>query len=388
MSIAQKPSKRIIGLMSGTSLDGLDIALCQIEHAGMDTTLQVINYKTVDYAEHWRTDIKRLFAQKTVDLYMLSAMNAMIGSLFAEMLLSTLDEWKLSPADIDLIASHGQTIFHGPKSSFGIFPNNTLQIGDGDHLAVKTGIITVSDFRQKHVAAGGEGAPLVAYGDQILFSDSHETRILLNIGGIANFTYLPTGSKDGIVVSTDVGPGNTLMNQYMQSSFQQEYDKDGALAAQGLTSVELLQALLSHPFFKWPFPKTTGPELFNIPYLQRAMEISGTTFLQSEDIMATLNAFTAYTIAEAVKHFTSAKDNCSVYISGGGLFNHTLVNRIKRELPNYRILPFNALGMPPEAKEAALFALLANELISGNPDQLRTSPGAPKVSLGKISFPN
>ncbi|RZM13922.1 MAG: anhydro-N-acetylmuramic acid kinase, partial [Pedobacter sp.] len=216
---------------------------------------------------HCQASLKAINA----DLEKVCLLNELIGVKHAELILQALKEWNITADEVDVIASHGQTIFHAPKSLHGKenYPNATLQIGDGDHIAVKSGIITLSDFRQKHLAAGGEGAPLAVYGDYLVFSKTDEDRIMLNIGGIANFTFLP-GDKDASkVFSTDVGPGNTLMDQYIQHKYPGEYyDKDGAKAKAGKLNQDLLNGLLDNDFFAIDFPKTTGPELFNLAYLQ------------------------------------------------------------------------------------------------------------------------
>jgi anhydro-N-acetylmuramic acid kinase len=194
---------------------------------------------------------------------------------------------------------------HG-KSKFG---NATLQIGDGDHLACKTGIITISDFRQKHIVAGGEGAPLAAYGDFLIFSKKDENRIMLNIGGIANFTFLPGSLNADEVFCTDTGPGNTLMDAYIQNKYPGKYfDENAELAYKGITNENLLTALKAHPFFEQAFPKTTGPELFNLNYLQLAQQRSGTENLRNEDVLATLNRFSADTITKCYKKKYKAKN--------------------------------------------------------------------------------
>ncbi|SEM05778.1 anhydro-N-acetylmuramic acid kinase [bacterium A37T11] len=385
--IAQKPQRLIIGLMSGTSLDGLDIALCRISGSGRHTRLSVDQFKTVAYPPDFREQIKTIFAKRTVDFEKLCGLNALIGIRHAAYILETLKEWQVQPSAIDLIASHGQTVFHAPQSLTGHtdLPNSTLQIGDGDHIAVNTGIITISDFRQKHLAGGGEGAPLAAYGDYLLFSDSHENRVLLNIGGIANFTYLPASGSG--VFSTDTGPGNTLMDQYMQHQLGKLMDTDAEMAIKGNVSEVLLQALLSNTFFELPLPRTTGPELFNLDYLERAQHQSGTLNLTPEDIMATLCAFSAASISQAVRNTNFNQDPVVVYASGGGLHNPRLMQLLKQQLPNIRITSFKELGLPPDAKEAALFALLANETIAGSPENASGISGSPAICMGKVSFP-
>lgn len=389
-TIAQKETRLIIGLMSGTSLDGLDIALCAIRGSGNNTQLSILKYETLDYTTVFRDEIKSIFAQEQVYFKMVCAMNAKIAIAHAELINKTLKKWEISSDQIDLIASHGQTVFHAPKSSnvSSEYPNSTLQIGDGDHIAVLTNIITISDFRQKHVAAGGEGAPLVVYGDYLLFSPEEENRILLNIGGISNFTFLPAHHDTENLISTDVGPGNTMMNQYMRSNFDLAYDKDGENASQGKVNESLLEALIEHPFFHLPNPKTTGPEDFNLDFLEKAQKKSNTEDLSHPDVLKTLAALSVYGIQKAIKSIAQGKENVCIYVSGGGLNNPTLMKMLKQELSDFSVESTAVLGMPPDAKEAVLFALLANETVAGSPIQFPKSTGAPAVCMGKISFPN
>lgn len=390
-SIAQKPERRIIGLMSGTSLDGLDVALCQFEGSGPTTRVRVEQFATVPYPETVKTEIRRVFAKETINFEQLCLLNPWIGLLHADMVLACLQSWKIAPQTVDCIASHGQTVFHAPRSQHGKpdFPNATLQIGDGDHVAVRTGILTLSDFRQKHVAAGGEGAPLAVYGDYLLFSQAGEDRILLNMGGIANFTFLPGSLDVSAMFSTDVGPGNTLLDAFTQFYFpDQSFDADGALAAQGRVHEPLLRALLDHSFFAANFPKTTGPELFNRAYVASAQQRSATPDLSPTDLLATLTQFSAAGIVGAIRRcFPSPTASLSVYASGGGMHNPVMMRALRHQLPNCQFLTTNDLGVNPDAKEAVLFAVLANESLVGTGTLLGASrPGIPAVSMGKISF--
>ena len=289
--------------MSGTSLDGLDVALCHIQGHGVDTTLVVEQFATVPYTEAFRQEIRAIFAKKEINFQQLCLLNPYIGIQHGRMVLDCLQKWKISPSQIDLIASHGQTVFHAPQKQHGLnqYPNATLQIGDGDHVAVTTGIITVSDFRQKHVAAGGEGAPLAVYGDYLLFSQKDENRILLNMGGIANFTYLPGSQKASEIFTTDTGPGNTLLDAFTSLYFNRPYDENGTFAAQGTYHQGLLDALKNHTFFEAEFPKTTGPEVFNVEYVRRAQQQSSTEMIDPRDLLATLTRFSADTIGYAIK---------------------------------------------------------------------------------------
>jgi anhydro-N-acetylmuramic acid kinase len=392
--IGEKPVRHIIGLMSGTSLDGLDVALCAVSGDGESTKVTILQFCTVDYTDETKAQIRQVFAKKTIDFQHLALLNGWIGQLHARMILQCLERWKIAPSTVDLIASHGQTVMHAPAALHkqAQFGNSTLQIGDGDHIAVTTGIITISDFRQKHIAAGGEGAPLAVYGDYYLFSKRGEDRIMLNMGGIANFTYLPGSLKAEDVFVTDTGTGNTLLDASTRQNFpDMAYDKDANIAKQGTVSAPLLSALMSHAFFAQAFPKTTGPELFNLEYLQDAQLASNTSKLSVPDVMATLTHFSALTISQAIRQCIASTgselSNFNIYMSGGGAHNPLLVELLKNQLPCgfYRT---DDLGIAGDAKEAVLFAILANETVAGGKSNFGERKGIPSVAMGKISFPS
>lgn len=389
-NIAEKTSRNIIGLMSGTSLDGLDIALCNIEGSGREMKLQLKKFTTVSYDDDFKNQVRKVFSKEMVNLQHLTLLNEWIGKKHAAYINDTLQNWGLNTNDVDLIASHGQTIYHAPLSLHedATFGNGTLQIGDGDHIAVNTRIITISDFRQKHIAAGGEGAPLAAYGDYLLFTEEGTDIILLNIGGIANFSYLPAENREAMF-STDIGPGNTIMDAFVQQHFPGKYfDEDAVIAKQGTVNNILLNALLDNDFLKKPLPKTTGPELFNLNYLQKAIQQSGTENLSIYDIMATLNRFTAQTIIDAVQPMIQQGTTCKIYASGGGAHNPMLMDYLKENLKGAVILSTEEKGIDPDAKEAVLFAILANECVAGNGDGLPAGiKNFPAVTMGKVSFP-
>jgi len=389
-NILQKEERVIIGLMSGTSLDGLDIALCRIKGHGLNTELKLLKFHTVPYDDELKTEIQAIFSKTMVDLQMIALMNERIALLHAEMVLGSLQEWGIKPSEVDVIASHGQTIYHAPKSLHGLqgYPNATLQIGDGDHIAFKTGIITIADFRQKHIAAGGEGAPLAVYGDYLYFSKPGETRIMLNIGGIANITYLPGDSSVEGIFSTDVGPGNTIMDHFVQANFEgMTYDVDGLIAASGHVNSDLLTSLLKHKFIDLPFPKTTGPELFNLNFLASAQLNSNTQYITREDVLATLNKFTATVIVNSIKRCITNDEAVTVYFSGGGIHNKLLVSCLKADLPELRFATTDELGILPDAKEAVLFAILANETLAGDSLDFGQRSGLPSICMGKVCLP-
>jgi anhydro-N-acetylmuramic acid kinase len=380
--IAQKPAKTGIGLMSGTSLDGLDIALCRFTGNGLPTQFELLQFITIPYPESFKAEVQQVFAQKTIDLEKLTLLNAFIGKYHGQLVLQALSEWNIEPNTVDFIASHGQTIYHAPKRLHkqAGYPNATLQIGDGDHLAIKTGILTISDFRQKHIAAGGEGAPLALYGDVLLGSKAGEERVLLNIGGIANLTYLPADSDTNKVLCTDIGPGNTLIDAACRKYFNKAFDEDSAIANSGKVNHDLLSALLSHPFFDEAAPKTTGPELFNLAFVEEAQQWSQTKELAHEDLVSTLSAFTAASIINFINNNIGA-DNLKIFVSGGGARNPFVIARLRQVFAN--IKDTGSLGINPDAKEAILFALLGNEALCGEPIAIGNNP---KVLMGKFSF--
>ncbi len=390
--ISQKPQRTILGLMSGTSFDGLDLAFCRISGSGRNTAVELLRFDTVSYEPSFKEALKSIFSRRDADLEKVCLLNNHVAIEHARIINATLLKWEVKKEEVDLVASHGQTIYHAPAFLHGQkeYGNSTLQIGDGDHIAVYTGIITISDFRQKHVAAGGEGAPLAVYGDYLVFSKKGENRIMLNIGGIANFTFLPGDLDPARVFSTDVGPGNTMMDALIQTNYPGEYyDKDAAVARRGKVNPELLTALKQDPFFSNPFPKTIGPELFNIQYLKKAMKISGSGDLPVEDQMATLNQLSADMIVEAIRRTVNMKEPFTVYVSGGGMHNPLLMERIKEQLKEIPFQTTQALEINPDAKEAVLFALLANETVAGGAVRLgENRKGIPNVSMGKISFPD
>ena len=389
--VAEKTNRNIIGLMSGTSLDGLDIALCNIEGHGRNMKLKLENFITVPYDDEFKQEVKSVFSKEMVNLQQLTLLNEWIGKKHAAIINDTLSHWKTDRTSVDCIASHGQTIYHAPLSLHGrtAFGNGTLQIGDGDHIAVHTGILTISDFRQKHIAAGGEGAPLAAYGDYLLFSEKERDVILLNIGGIANFSYLPGDTDASGMFSSDVGPGNTMMDAYMQQQFPGNYfDTDATIAKQGTVNEGLLKALLDNNFLQQPLPKTTGPELFNLAYLEKAKAVSDTRKLGITDTMATLNRFTAVTIVNAIAPLLTGRRKASIYASGGGIHNPLLMDYLSNHLEHVPILSTLEKGINPDAKEAVLFAILANECIAGEADSIPFSiNNFPAITMGKISFP-
>ncbi len=384
VTIAQKHEKIGIGLMSGTSLDGLDIALCKFIGYGLNTKFTLLNFTTISYDNSFKEEIQQVFSRKDANLEKVCLLNAFIGDFHGELVLQALADWKIKPENVDFIASHGQTIYHSPKRLHQQveYPNATLQIGDGDHIAMKTGILTISDFRQKHVAAGGEGAPLALYGDVLLAGKPGENRVLLNIGGIANLTYLPGNGNYANIICSDIGPGNTLIDAACRKYFNKQFDENSQIALSGSINDRLLQELFNHSFFREAAPKTTGLELFNLKYVTDAQQKTGTVNISNKDLICTLSAFTAKAITAFITD-NFKNDFIKIYTSGGGAKNIYIINYLKNELPVASIAETSSIGINPDAKEAILFALLGNEALCGEPVKIGNNPA---VLMGKFSF--
>lgn len=389
--IASKPKKTILGLMSGTSLDGLDMAICEIAGNGFDTNLKVIAFETAAYSYSFRNYLKKCCFNPHVHLEEICRLNAKIGRYHADLINDFLNRHQIPRDSIDAIASHGQTVFHAPVETVDTKQNpfhSTLQLGDGDHIAMGTGILTISDFRQKHIAAGGEGAPLAPYGDLLLFGEQDKNVLLINIGGISNFTFIPSCFSETSIRFGDIGPGNALMDAWIQKIDSNAYfDTDGKMAASGVVNEKLLAILRNLQHTK-PNTKSKGKELFHLDFILEALSLLQDVPPAHEDIMATLNEWTASLISETILKFHTSDQPMKLYCSGGGVSNIRLMQHLHSAITgkNIELADCREKGIEPDAKEAVIFALLANESLSGDPAVW--SAISPYVSFGKISFPH
>jgi len=383
--IREKNERYIIGLMSGTSQDGVDIALCKTMGSGIGTKASVMQFEAVDYPNEIRKALKNVSYRRDNDLQVITLLNAKLGHFFGECINDFIKNYGIDRNQIDAVASHGQTIYHAPVEFHEQegWPDASLQIGDGDHIARRTGCIVISDFRQKEIAAGGEGAPLAGYAEYLLFGNNEQSLILVNIGGISNCTVL---NGDQNWMTTDLGPGNTLIDEAIQRYYpDKSYDEDGAIAASGTVNSAFLDRLMKHPFLKKKLPKSTGQESFNMNVVDEAMNRLDIT-LNPADIVATLTQFTAVVITDSLLQLTGQYDLNSpeVVISGGGVYNRKLMDTIATNLPKYQVSTTASLGVEASAKEALLFAVLANEMLCG--EGFQGKDGKP-FTMGKISLP-
>lgn len=376
--------KVVVGLISGTSMDGIDAALLKIRGKGADTKLELVEFVCAPYPTEIVTRLERLAREYTPGD--ISELNFLIGEAFAGAALAVIEKAGLAPKDVDLIGSHGQTVSHIPPSA-GVGVPSTLQIGEPDVIAERTGITTVGDFRTRDVAAGGEGAPLVPYTDYILFMKPGETRVAQNIGGIANATVI-TESIDS-VTAFDTGPGNMLMDRIMAlaSGGSERFDSGGKEASKGKVNEALLKELLSDPYFAKSPPKSTGEELFGSAAAERLYGMATGGGITLGDLMATALALTVESIVLAYERFIfPLHDVREVILSGGGCRNAFLVEKLRERLGGLKLTTTDDYGIPADAKEAVAFAILANECISGNAGNLPGVTGAGRrVPLGKIS---
>ncbi|RJP59459.1 MAG: anhydro-N-acetylmuramic acid kinase [Deltaproteobacteria bacterium] len=381
LRIAEKKERLIIGLMSGTSHDGVDAALVCIKGNGIKTGVNLLYHLHYPYPPEIKRRIEQAFEGFTAGICML---NFELGELFARAALECISKSKVSKNDLDIIASHGQTIYHIPPQ--GDMMGSTLQIGEADIIAERTGIVTVSDFRKRDMAAGGHGAPLVPYADFLLFREKGKAKAVQNIGGIANVTVVTEKAKD--IIAFDTGPGNSLIDEAVRilSCGEKDFDADGRWAERGNLNHDLLDKLMTHSYFKLTPPKSTGVETFGKNLVKEL--IADNPNIASEDMLATLTCFTAKSIHRAYQDFILPRYSINhIILSGGGSRNSHLFSLLRGFFKDMPIITIDEFGIPSNAKEAVCFAILGNETIMGISSNLPSATGAKRsVVLGKISL--
>lgn len=363
-----------IGLMSGTSLDGIDAVLVRFE--GKQTT--VLESICLPLSSNLINEIKSLINPGENELNRLSTLDVQLGKKFAETVQQLLIKANINKEDIVAIGSHGQTIRHLPSAQHP----STLQISDPNIIAEVTGITTVADFRRRDMAAGGQGAPLVPAFHEQIFRDTKKNRVILNLGGIANITLLPA-DKNIPVTGFDTGPANTLMNHWIQQQQNKGYDENGKWALSGKINEGFLEQLLNDDYFKLAPPKSTGTEYFNADWLTK--KLSTFPFLSAEDVQASLSAFTVTTIKDAIKLSPYKTDE--IIICGGGVHNDFLLQQLKQSLPSIEINSSAKYGLDPDYIEATAFGWLAKQTIEHKPGNMPNVTGAKKaVILGGVYY--
>lgn len=378
----------LIGLMSGTSADGIDAALVEIEGDGKRTRVRLLHFLCLPFEPEMRSAILSLCDRSTGTVPDLCALHFALGEKLAEAALSVATEAGVGLSEVAAICSHGQTVWHQPSpvEVGGFLASGTLQIGAPAVIAARTGCRVVSDFRAADMAAGGQGAPLVPYFDWAVLSSDEESRAVLNLGGIANVTYLPCGAELGQIIAFDTGPGNMMIDAIAShcSSGAQTYDREGAWAGAGKCVPELLAELLELPYFSADPPKTTGREIFGREYVAAMVSRAKALQLEAADLLATVTELTAQTVADAITRWLPGVDR--VIVGGGGCHNVTLMSMLSERLHPALISTHEEFGIPGDAKEAMAFALLGYETLHGRPSNVPSATGACRsVLLGSIT---
>ncbi len=382
----------VLGMMSGTSADGIDVALARISGAPPNLHPKFLGHTSAKFPSALRKEILRVAEQQPLSAGELSQLNFRLGELFAAAALSACRQFRVPPAKIALIGSHGQTIFHQgrPVPYFGVPTASTLQIGEPSVIAARTGITTIGDFRPADMALGGQGAPLVPYADYLLYRHAKLGRVSLNLGGIANITVLPRAAKPQQVFAFDTGPANMLIDALVShfTRGRKRFDANAQLASQGRSLPALINDLLRDPYLKLSPPKSTGREYYGHAYVKKLLVLGRRHRAKPNDLIRAATIFTALTIVDALNRFVLPKTKIhQLIVSGGGTHNPLILAQLAAALPNIEVLPSSRLGIPEDAKEAFAFAVLAYESFHQRPANLRSATGARRPAiLGKISY--
>ncbi|MBQ7114274.1 MAG: anhydro-N-acetylmuramic acid kinase [Clostridia bacterium] len=393
--VKNKEKRLVVGMMSGTSVDGVDAALVEFSGSEERPEVRLVAFENKPFPPAVREKIFRLFRPDTAPVDDVGYMSFLLGELYAKAALSVIEKAGMKPEDIDAIGSHGQTIWHSPDPDDrdGYPIRYTVQIGEGSVIAQRTGILTVSDFRVADIAEGGQGAPLVPFSEYLLYRRQDETILLQNIGGIGNVTVLPASAGPEAVFAFDTGPGNMIIDAVVSAltDGRETYDAGGARGARGKVSEALLSKLQADPYYSQPLPKSTGREHFGVQYTRDILAMQQELGLCDDDVVATVTDLTAWSIADAYERYILPKHKAvEIIVGGGGSYNKTLVAMMEKRFEPYgvRVRVQEDLGFNSDAKEAVAFALLADRAVRGMPNTLPAVTGARQpVIMGKISLP-
>ncbi len=385
-------SMLVLGLMSGTSADGIDVALARISGAPPHLDTKLLGHTSSKFPSALRKEILRVAEQHPISAGELSQLNFRLGEVFAEAALAACRKFRVPPKRIALIGSHGQTIFHQGKPApyLGRPTASTLQIGEPSVIAARTGITTVGDFRPADMALGGQGAPLVPYADYLLYRHGKLGRVSLNLGGIANITVIPASAKPEQILAFDTGPANMLIDALVShfTHGRERFDKDARIAQTGRSLPALLDQMMRDPYLKLAPPKSTGREYYGNAYVKKILTLGKKHGAKPADLIRAATIFTALSVVDALNRFVLPKTKIhQLIVSGGGAKNPLVVAQLAAALGKIEIIPSSRLGIPEDAKEAFAFALLAYETFHHRPSNLPSATGAhaPAI-LGKISY--
>lgn len=370
----------VLGLMSGTSVDGLDAAVVEIGEQDEVLSLRLLGYHEEGLDEELRVRVHALFSPRQSRVDEVCEVNVLLAEAFAR---AGMEALRRAGVQADLVASHGQTVWHQVQPGR---TRSTLQLGEPSVLAERLGATVVADFRPRDIAAGGQGAPLASWADALLFGDVRLGRAVQNIGGMGNVTWVPPGGARTAMLAFDTGPGNALLDHAVSrlSGGSQRFDHDGAWAARGAPDEALLREWLEQPYFRQLPPKTTGRELFGAPFADRLIERARSRGLGDDDLVATLTAFTAHSIADQYRRFLPRAPD-EVVVGGGGAHNPTLMRLLADLLAPARVRPHEDFGLPSAGREAIYFALMGYEALHGRPNTVPACTGASHpVVMGKL----
>lgn len=375
--------KYAVGLMSGTSLDGIDGALVKIQGVGVSTKLELLNFINERFPENIKEEISNCCLKEKSNVELICSLNFKLGYLFSQVVKKLCKDANFPQDKLDFIGCHGQTIYHIPRGN-GEVAKSTLQIGEPAVITYETGVTVVSNFRTMDMAAGGQGAPLVPYTEYLLYK-CKKNRVLQNIGGIGNVTVIPANCSLQEVYAFDTGPGNMVIDEVVRNLKGLPYDRDGNFAKDGIVNQGLLEELLAMPYINMEPPKTTGRELFGKEFTKKIL--SRNKNILPVDFVATVTAFTAHSIVKNYRKFIFPKVKIEeVIVGGGGSYNKTLISMIRQLLPECKVMIQEDLGYSSDAKEAIAFAILANETLNGIEGNIIGATGAKeRVVLGNIT---
>ncbi len=387
-----KNSLLVLGLMSGTSADGIEAALVRISGAPPKLKSKLLGHASLPIPKPIRSAILRIAEGTPVPAAEISQLNFRLGHLFAEAAITTCSQLRISLKQIDLIASHGQTVFHQgkPLAFLGAPTSSTMQIGEPSIIPARTGVTTIADFRPADMAAGGQGAPLVPFADYLLYRHEKIGRVSLNLGGIANVTVIPARSKPAGVFAFDTGPANILIDALVShfTHGRRRFDKNARLAQSGRCLTPLLETLLRDPYFRLRPPKSTGREYFGRKFVEKILRQGRRLRARPEDLIHTATILTALSVVDALNRFVFPRTKISqLIVSGGGARNPLLLCQLEAALSPIDVLTSEKFGVPEQSKEAYAFALLAYETFHHRPSNLPSATGATRPAvLGKISY--
>lgn len=389
-AMKEKASRLVVGLVSGTSVDGIDAALVRIAGDPLAPDIELLSFREMPFTPEVRAAVFKAFRPETSGVDELCRLNYVLGHLFADAAIGVIEESGFSTEDVDVIGFAGQTVYHIPEREnvLGVVTGSTMQLGEATVVAERTKTLTVAELYTRDIAAGGKGAPLSPFGDFVMFRNQGKAMAIHNVGGIANVTAFPANARPEQVIGFDTGPGNMVIDAMVRhvTKGARQYDRDGLLAARGRVHEGLLAELMDDAYFTEAPPKATGRERYGEQYAKHVLTLAEKHGVAGEDLVATATALTAASIALNYERFVLPRIPVTeIVVAGGGAFNPTLLRFLQERLPHIAVRTFEDYGYSSKAREAMTFALIANATVAGVPNNLPSVTGAERpVVLGKL----